>query len=196
MVTAHLGNGCSAAAVKGGVSIDTTMGFTPLEGLVMGTRCGDLDPAVVLHILGREELTLHEGNTLLNKHSGLIGLSGYSSDMRDIYEESKNGNKRADTAINVFCYRLKKYIGSYAAAMGGINAIVFTGGIGENAHFVRERTMAGLEFLGFHLDKDNNKDPSNHARDVSTKDSTAKILVIPTNEELVIAQQTEQLYKS
>lgn len=193
MVTLHLGNGCSATAVKEGISIDTSMGFTPLEGLVMGTRCGDIDPAVVLHLLGREELTLHEGNTLLNKHSGLIGLSGFSSDMRDIFEEAQNGNKRAKIALKVFCYRLKKYIGSYAVAMGGIDAVVFTAGIGENAWFVREKTMAGMEFLGFRIDPEKNKESVNEPRDISGEKATARVLVVPTNEELVIALEAARI---
>jgi len=137
LVTAHLGNGASIAAVDGGRSIDTSMGFTPLEGLLMGTRSGDLDPAIILHIMAREELSLHEANTLLNKHSGLAGISGVSSDMREIIEEANNGNTTSKLALDIYCYRLKKYIASYAAAMGGINALIFTAGIGENSDIVR-----------------------------------------------------------
>lgn len=142
IITAHLGNGCSMAAVDKGVSVDTSMGFTPLEGLLMGTRSGDLDPSIILHIVGREGLSLAEANTLLNKHSGLLGISGLTSDMREIISERKNGNKQAELAFQVFTYRIKKYVGSYIAAMGGLDAVVFTGGIGENSPDVRAASTA------------------------------------------------------
>lgn len=193
MITCHLGNGCSAAAISGGISIDTTMGFTPLEGLLMGTRSGDMDPAVVLYIISREELTLHEATTLLNKHSGLLGISGVSSDMRELEEEYKKGNSRAQLAINAFAYRLKKYIGAYAAAMGGLDAVVFTGGIGENSAFIRKLSLDNLGFFGVQLDEEKNNAKSKSERDISTDDSPVRILVIPTNEELVIAQETSRL---
>jgi acetate kinase len=195
IITCHLGNGCSVTAVKYGESIDTSMGFTPLEGLLMGTRSGDMDPAVVLHVMNKEELSMHEANTMLNKHSGIQGVSGLSSDMREI-EESYDMNPQAKLAHQIFCYRLKKYIGAYAASMGGVDAVVFTGGIGENSSMVREATMDGLEFLGFHLDKNMNNRKVSEERDISKKDSPAKIFVIPTNEELVIALDTKRIIES
>lgn len=192
VITCHLGNGCSAAAIKEGKSIDTSMGFTPLEGLLMGTRSGDLDPAIVLHIMNQEELTMHEANTMLNKHSGIQGLSGISSDMREI-EEEYNENNRARLAFNVFCYRIKKYIGSYAAAMGGLDVIVFTGGIGENSSMVRELALSELDFLGIQLDDKLNRAGEKGEREISIKESRVKIFVIPTNEELVIALDTMRI---
>jgi len=157
IVTAHLGNGCSMAAVQNGISVDTTMGFTPLEGLLMGTRSGDLDPSLILYIMGKEGLSLNEANTLLNKHSGLIGISGESSDMREILIAAKEGHKRSKYAFEIFAYRVKKYLGAFAAAMGGLDAFVFTGGIGENSPEVREEVCNGLEFLGIELDVERNK---------------------------------------
>lgn len=192
LVTCHLGNGCSMAAVNGGVSIDTTMGFTPLEGLLMGTRSGDLDPSVILYIMGKEGITLAEANTLLNKHSGLQGISGVSSDMREILDEMKNGDKKAQYAFDVFCYRVRKYIGSYAAAMGGIDGVVFTGGIGENSPDVRKASCEGLEFLGISVDDSLNLSKEKEKL-ISTQGSRTKVLVIPTNEELVIALDTMKI---
>ncbi|MCB2199955.1 acetate kinase [bacterium] len=193
LITCHLGNGSSMAAVDCGKSVDTTMGFTPLEGLLMGTRSGDVDAGAVLHIMGREELSLGEVNTLLNKHSGLMGISGISSDMREIEEEMEGGNERAKLAFNIFTYRIKKYIGSYAAAMGGLDGIVFTGGIGENSNLVRREVLKGLDFLGVDLDSTKNDPRSSEERFVSGDDSRVKVMVIPTNEELVIALETERL---
>ncbi len=192
LVTAHLGNGCSMAAVDKGISIDTTMGFTPLEGLLMGTRSGDMDPSVILYIMGKEGLSLSEANTLLNKHSGLIGLSGESSDMREIEAAVLEGNKKATSAFDVFCYRIKKYVGAYAAAMGGIDALVFTGGIGENSTMVREKVCKNLDFLGIKFDKELNENVKGEC-EINTPDSTTKALRIPTNEELVIALDTVQI---
>ncbi len=192
IITAHLGNGCSMSAVKFGVSIDTTMGFTPLEGLLMGTRSGDIDPAVVLYIMSKEGLSMSEANALLNKHSGLLGISGVSSDMREIIQEMKNGNHRAKLAFDVFCYRIKKYIGAYASAMGGVDAIVFTAGIGENSPDVRKKVCEGLEFLGIKIDDEKNNSPEKE-KIISTDDSKVKVLVIPTNEELVIALDTAEI---
>jgi len=192
IITAHLGNGCSMAAVKYGVSIDTTMGFTPLEGLLMGTRSGDIDPAIVLYIMGKEGLTMAEVNALLNKHSGLVGISGVSSDMREIIREMKNGNMRAKLAFDVFCYRVKKYIGAYAAVMDGVDAIVFTAGIGENSPDVRKSVCEGLEFLGIKIDDEKNNSPERE-KIITTDDSPVKVLVIPTNEELVIALDTAEI---
>ncbi|MBN8707047.1 MAG: acetate kinase [Bacteroidetes bacterium] len=189
VITIHLGNGCSMAAILNGLSQDTSMGFTPLEGLLMGTRSGDLDPSTILFIMNKEELSLSSANTLLNKHSGLMGISGVSSDMREIIQEMENGDKKAKNAFDIFCYRVKKYIGSYAAALGGVDAIVFTGGIGENAALVREHVLAGMEFLGVKLDKEaNNNGPKE--RKITTKSSKTQVWVVPTNEELVIARDT------
>lgn len=192
IITAHLGNGCSMAAVDGGRSVDTTMGFTPLEGLLMGTRSGDIDTSVILYIMAKEELNLSEANTLLNKHSGLIGISGESSDMREIENAVADGNKKAKNAFDVFNYRIKKYIGAYAAAMGGLDALVFTGGIGENSDLVRTEVCDNMKFLGIELDAELNKNPKGEA-DLSTPTSKVRILRIPTNEELVIALDTEQI---
>jgi acetate kinase len=192
MVTCHLGNGCSMAAVDRGISIDTTMGFTPLEGLLMGTRSGDLDPSVILYIMGKEGISLSEANTLLNKHSGLQGISGVSSDMREILTEMANGDKKARYAFEVFTYRVKKYIGAYAAAMGGLDAVVFTGGIGENSPDVRRECSTGLEFLGIRFDDSANSSGKKEGL-LSAEGSTAAVLVVPTNEELVIALDTRDI---
>ncbi len=193
IVTCHLGNGASVSAVNGGVSIDTSMGFTPLEGLLMGTRSGDMDPAIILHIMGREELSLHEANTLLNKHSGMIGVSGVSSDMREIIEAADSGHSLAKLALEMYCYRLRKYIGSYAVAMRGLDAVVFTAGIGENSPRVREHTCEKLDFLGVELDKGRNEAAIGKEADISSDNSRVRILAIPTNEELVIARDTKEI---
>lgn len=192
IITAHLGNGCSMAAVDRGVSVDTSMGFTPLEGLLMGTRSGDLDPSIILHIVGREGLSLAEANTLLNKHSGLLGISGLTSDMREIISERKNGNKQADLAFQVFTYRIKKYIGSYVAAMGGVDAVVFTGGIGENSPDVRAASCTGLEFFGIQIDEAKNNSQVKE-KIISSDSSKVKVMALPTNEELVIALDTMRI---
>ncbi len=190
IVTAHLGNGCSMAAIDKGTSVDTSMGFTPLEGLLMGTRAGDIDPSVILYIMGKEGLSLSEAGVLLNKHSGLIGISGESSDMREIEAAVAEGNKRAKFAFDVFTYRIKKYVGAYAAAMGGIDAFVFTGGIGENSALVRSSVCNGLEFLGLEIDEEKNSAKQN---DLSKVGSKVHVLRIPTNEELVIALDTAEI---
>ncbi|MDP1993990.1 MAG: acetate kinase [Ignavibacteria bacterium] len=190
IVTAHLGNGCSMAAVDKGISVDTSMGFTPLEGLLMGTRAGDIDPSVILYIMGKEGLSLSEAGVLLNKHSGLIGISGESSDMREIESAVADGNKRAKFAFDVFTYRIKKYVGAYAAAMGGIDALVFTGGIGENSALVRSVVCSGLEFLGIEIDQEKNSAKQN---ELSKEGSKVHVLRIPTNEELVIAMDTAEI---
>lgn len=192
VITCHLGNGASMAAIDRGVSIDTSMGFTPLEGLLMGTRSGDLDPAVIMHIMAREELTLHEGNTLLNKHSGLAGISGVSSDMAEIIHASES-NEQARLALEIYCYRVKKYIGSYAAAMGGLDCVVFTAGVGENAAIVRAKSVDGLAFLGIEIDPTRNATVAGKEADISTNGAKVRTLVIPTNEELVIARDTEKI---
>lgn len=190
VITCHLGNGVSIAAVKGGVSIDTSMGFTPLEGLVMGTRCGDIDPAIVLYIMTKEGLSANEVNTMLNFHSGLQGLSGVSNDMSDILEEEKKGNDQARLAIEIFTYHIRKYIASYVGAMGGVDAIVFTAGIGENAPRIRALSCAGLEFLGVIIDKERNEKTVKKEGVISAPHSKVKVYCIPTNEELVIARDT------
>jgi acetate kinase len=196
IITAHLGNGASVAAVDHGKSVDTSMGFTPLEGLLMGTRSGDLDPAIILHIMAREELSLHEGNTMLNKHSGLAGISGVSSDMREIIEASNKGHENAKLALDVFCYRLKKYIGSYIAAMNGLDALVFTAGVGENSAPVRALTCDKMDGLGLKIDDEKNKNMGGKESNISTSDAKVQTLVIPTNEELVIALDTQRIVES
>jgi acetate kinase len=190
IVTCHLGNGASITAVKQGKAFDTSMGLTPLEGLVMGTRTGDMDPAVVLYVMEKEQLDIKATNTLLNKKSGLTGLSGVSNDLRAIMGEASAGNKRAQVAIEIFCYRILKYIGAYAAAMGGVDAVVFTGGIGENAPVIREKVCTPLAFLGLKLDSTKNASRGEET-DITSADSTVKALVVPTNEELSIAQKSK-----
>ncbi|MCK8827245.1 acetate kinase [Natroniella acetigena] len=192
VITCHLGNGASVTAVNDGKSHDTSMGLTPLEGLIMGTRCGDIDPAAVPFIMEKEDLSPEEVDSLMNKESGLLGLSGVSSDMRDIGEAANNGNERAELALKAFNYRVKKYIGSYAATMNGVDAIVFTAGIGENAIGLREAVCEELDYLGVKIDKEKN-DVRGEIAEISADDSEVKVFVIPTNEELVIAQDTEKL---
>lgn len=194
LITCHLGNGCSMAAIEGGVSVDTSMGFTPLEGLLMGTRSGDLDPSVILYIMGKEGLTLAEANTLLNKHSGLQGISGISSDMREIIQEMNSGDKKAKYAFDVFCYRVKKYIGAYTAVLGGVNAIVFTGGIGENSAEVRRACLENMSYFGITLDETANVSEEKEKL-ITSRDSRTKVFVIPTNEELVIALDTMRIVR-
>ena len=196
VVTCHLGNGCSMAAINQGKSVDTSMGFTPLEGLVMGTRCGDTDPALVLYVMGKENLTVVETNAMLNKHSGLAGISGISSDMREIEKKAESGEERAQLALDVFTYRVKKYIGAYAAAMGGIDALTFTGGIGSNSPVVRAKSVEGLDFLGFDIDTDRNADCIGCDGEVSSEGSRVGIYTILTDEELVIATDTERIVSS
>lgn len=191
IVSVHLGNGASACAIKGGCSVDTSMGYTPLEGLVMGTRSGDLDPAVVLHVMAREELSVSDASALLNKHSGLQGLSGLSSDMRDLLEEEADGNERAKLALDVYCYRVRKYIGAYAAAMGGLDAVGFTGGIGQNSPQIRARCLEGLAFLGVVVDDEKNR---SLAGEEGTFHAGSVLLgAIPAGEELVIALEAEKV---
>jgi len=192
IVTCHLGNGASIAAVKNGESVDTSMGFTPLEGLVMGTRCGDIDPAIVPFIMDKEDMIASDIDSILNKESGLYGVSGVSSDMRDIEGAADEGNNQAKVALDIFNYRVKKYIGSYSAAMGGVDAVVFTAGIGENAIETREEILAGLEYMGIKIDKKAN-DIRGKEQIITTSDSTVKAMVIPTNEELVIAKDTKAI---
>lgn len=194
IITCHLGNGSSVTAVDHGRSVDSSMGFTPLEGLPMGTRSGDIDPAVPLYIMGKEELNLQQVNALLNKHSGVLGISGISNDFRTIEEEASKGDRRATLALEVFCYRLKKYIGSYIAAMNGADAVVFTGGVGENSDTVRDMATRDMEFLGLELDREKNRTKKRgEAAEISTPSSRIKILVVPTNEELLIARDTRRI---
>lgn len=191
IVTCHLGNGCSMAAVDRGHSVDTTMGFTPLEGLLMGTRSGDLDAAILPWVMTMEDVTLSQLNAMLNKHSGLYGISGVSSDMREIEHARATGNKRARLAFEIFCYRIRKYVGAYAAAMGGLDAVTFTGGIGENSSLVRETSLARMEFLGIELDQEANRTaPRGKEVLVSRSGSRVAVAVVPTNEERVIARDT------
>lgn len=193
VITCHLGNGASIAAVQKGKSLDTSMGMTPIEGLIMGTRSGDLDIGALFHIIKKEEITLSTANTLINKFSGVLGVSGVSSDMRDVEIAAEEGNERAKLALQMYQYRVRKYIGAYAAAMGGVDAIVFTGGIGENDWVTRQEASKGLEFMGAELDKDINTGLRGKETIISTENSRVKIMVIPTNEELVIASDTHEI---
>ncbi len=191
LITLHLGNGCSAAAIRGGCSVDTSMGMTPLEGLVMGTRSGDIDPAIVNLIATKEGLSMQEVEALLNTQSGLLGISGLTNDMRVLLEELKNqDDRRVRLAIEVFCYRARKYIGAFLAAMGGADAIVFTGGIGENAPEIRARICSGLEWAGLRMDEEANRRMVGVKGRISTTDSKLNAFVIPTDEELLIARDT------
>jgi acetate kinase len=192
IITLHLGNGCSATAISAGNSIDTSMGLTPLEGLVMGTRSGDLDPAIIEFIAAKEGLSTREIETLMNKHSGLLGISGLTSDMRELLaEEREENDRRAKLAIDIFCYRARKYIGAYLAAMNGAEAVVFTGGIGENSPEVRARICEGLRWIGIELDEELNRSHTDSREGLISKDgSRPAVYVIPTDEELLIARDT------
>jgi len=194
IITCHLGNGASITAIMNGKSVDTSMGFTPIEGLIMGTRAGDLDIGVVTFIMEKEELGLRSANLLFNKHSGMLGLTGVSSDMREIEQAAENGNERAKLALEMYSYRVRKYIGAYAAAMGGLDILVFTGGIGENADTIREDSVKGLEYMGVELDRNKNRGFRKEG-EISTASSKVKVMVIPTNEELMIALDTEAIIK-
>ena len=191
-ITCHLGNGGSVCAVRNGKSIDTTMGFTPLEGLVMGTRAGDVDAAVVTFLMEKENLTPQEMDNILNKKSGVLGISGVSSDFRDVEDASEHGNERAGMALDVFAYKVAKRIGAYAAAMNGVDAIVFTAGLGENSASTRRLICDYLGYLGVHIDSYNNS-LRGKAIEISAPDSRVRVFVIPTNEELVIARDTKEL---
>lgn len=194
IITCHLGNGSSVTAVKNGKSVDTSMGFTPLDGVVMGTRTGTMDPAVVTYLMDEEKLSTQEVNNIMNKKSGVFGVSGVSSDFRDLSAAAEQGNKRAELALNMFSYGVKKLIGSYAAAMGGVDAIVFTAGVGENDAGTRAAAVAGLEFMGIKIDEAKNN--TRGTVDISADDATVKTLVIPTNEELMIAIDTKRLVEA
>ncbi|MEA5092910.1 MAG: acetate kinase [Acidaminococcaceae bacterium] len=192
LVTCHLGNGASVAAVKHGKSIDTSMGFTPLEGLVMGTRCGEVDPAIIPFIMDKEDMTGKQVYQYLNNKSGVLGISGLSSDFRDLEKASGNGDERASLAMDIFAYRVSKYIGAYAVAMGGLDAVIFTAGLGENSPVIREKICENLGFTGASLDKEKNA-VRDGIREISKDGCPVKLLVIPTNEELVIAEETERI---
>ena len=189
IITLHLGNGASAAAVQGGRSIDTSMGMTPLEGLVMGTRCGDIDPSLPFYVMQQTGMSPVDAENLLNRKSGLKGICGVS-DMREIQELAAKGNERAQLAIEIFCYRIKKYIGSYHAVLGRLDAIVFTGGIGENASAIRQRACQGLEHLGISVDCTRNEAAGGEVSEIQDRNSPVRVLVIRTNEEREIAEQT------
>lgn len=192
IITCHLGNGASVTAIKDGKSFDTSMGMTPLEGLAMGTRCGDIDPAIVTFLMNKKNMTAEEVDNLMNKKSGVLGISGVSSDFRDIEDAAEQGNKRAQLALDKFAYVVKKYIGSYAAAMGGLDVLIFTAGLGENSAPARCQICEGLEFLGVKVDLTKNNVRGKEV-DVSAEDSKVKVFVIPTNEELMIARDTKML---
>jgi acetate kinase len=189
LITLHLGNGASAAAVQGGISIDTSMGMTPLEGLIMGTRSGDIDPAIIFYLKRKTGLARDAVETLLNKESGLKGICGVN-DMRQIEELAQNGNSQAQLAIEMVCYRIKKYIGAYNAVLGRLDALIFTAGIGEKSPLIRAGACQGLSYLGIEIDPEKNNKKSENAFEIQTRGSTIKILVIPTNEEFEIAEQT------
>ena len=197
IVTCHIGNGSSISAVKDGKCVDTSMGFTPLDGIMMGTRCGAIDPAIVPFIMEKKNFTPKEAESYMNKQCGFLGISGISSDSRDLERAVEEGNDRAKLAYEMLCYQIKKFIGAYSASMGGLNAIVFTAGIGEHSPYIREHALAGLEYLGVKLDLEkNNFGHSSTPVKISTEDSKVAVYMIPTNEELVIATDTENIVKN
>ena len=189
IITCHLGNGASITAIKYGKSVDTSMGYTPLEGLIMGTRSGEIDPAIIPFLMEKENMTGPQIDDYLNRRSGILGISGLSSDFRDLESAANRGDERSQLAIDLFAYKVKKYIGGYVAAMGGVDAIVFTAGLGENSPFMRDKICNGLEYLGTRIDPERNK-VRGKAQEISVKRASVKIFVIPTNEELVIARDT------
>jgi len=190
LVICHLGNGASVSAVDNGKCVDTSMGLTPLEGLVMGTRCGDIDPAVIEYLSAKMDMNAHQVTEYLNKKSGVLGISGLSSDFRDLCDAADEGHARAKLAIDMFCYRVKKYIGAYAVAMGGLDCIAFTAGIGENTYRVRDYVLSDLEFLGVDFDREKNYKVRGIVAELTRPNSKVKAYIIPTNEELVIARET------
>ena len=197
IISCHLGNGSSIAAVYKGRCIDTSMGFTPLEGVMMGTRCGDIDPAIIFYLMERKGMTIAEVNEMLNKKSGMLGLADIgSSDLRDVEQKIMEGHVQAKEAVEVFCYRIRKYIGAYIAAMGGVDIVVFTAGIGENSDMVRSSVCCGMEGLGIVLDTQKNAALKHSEREISKPKSKVKILIIPTNEELEIARETMEVLHS
>ena len=192
VITVHLGNGCSMAAVDGGKCIDTSMGLGPMNGLIMGTRCGDIDQSVIFHLVKQLGYDLDKVNTILNKQSGMVGLTG-KSDMRDVKAAVAEGNEEAALAYEMYAYRIRKYIGAYTAALNGLDAIVFTAGVGENDALTRKLSASNLEYLGIHLDVEKNEQRMEGIREINTLDSPVKILIVPTNEELEIARQCYKL---
>ena len=197
IITCHIGNGASITAIDGGHSVDTSMGFTPLEGLMMGTRCGDIDPAITIHMVKQMGYSIDEVNNILNKKSGMLGLSHISNDMREIEEEILEKKElKAIQAHDVYAYRIKKYIGSYIAALNGVDVIIFTGGVGEKMPILRDLVLENMDYLGIKLNKENNKIFNDEIVDLSDKDSKVKILKVPTNEELMIALETKQIIES
>ncbi|RCX12999.1 acetate kinase [Anaerobacterium chartisolvens] len=192
LITCHLGNGASICAIDKGRSVDTTMGFTPLQGLAMGTRSGSIDPQILTFLMDKENMCVKEINDYLNKKSGVLGISGVSSDFRDLHTAAENGNKRAQMAIQVFCYRVKKYIGEYMAVLNGADAVIFTAGVGENNSIVRRTVLEGLENMGIEIDWDKNTQKAQEM-DISTPGARVRTLVVPTNEELAIARETAKL---
>ena len=194
IISCHLGNGASVAAIKNGESFDTSMGFTPIEGLIMGTRCGDLDVGIVQYIMEKEEIGIKTANILFNKHAGMLGISGVSSDMREIEMAKEKGDERSKLALEMYDYRVKKYIGSYIAAMGGLDILIMTGGIGENSDTTRKGVCSDLDYLGISLDYEKNNGFRSEGI-ISTSDSKVKIMVVPTDEELVIALDTEGIVR-
>jgi acetate kinase len=193
IISCHLGNGASMCAIQNGHSVDTSMGMTPVEGLVMGTRCGDIDAGALLYIADKEETSIPYTSTLLNKHSGMLGLSGVSSDMRDIETAAAEGNHRAQVSLDIYHYRIKKYLGSYAAAMGGVDLVIFTGGVGENGWETRQLVSEGLEFMGIEFDPGTNTKLRGKEAIISKPGSKVTVMVVPTNEELVIAKDTFEI---
>ena len=195
-ITCHLGNGVSVTAVDGGTSVDTTMGFTPLDGIIMGSRSGSIDPAIVTYLMKEKGYSIEEMDEILNKKSGVLGISGVGTDFRDIRSAARENNKRALLTMDLYGYQIKKQIGAYAAAMAGLDAIVFTAGIGEHAPEIRERALIDMEFLGIKIDlKKNDNQDIGEGMEISTEDSKVKVFVIPTNEELMIAKETLALTK-
>lgn len=196
IITAHIGNGGSVTAIKNGKSIDTSMGMTPVEGLIMGTRSGDVDPGIISYIMDKEHMGTNGISTLLNKFSGVLGISGISSDMREIEAGIKNGNKRAQLAMNTYNYRIKKYVGSYAAVLGGVDILVFTGGVGENQAITRSDVCKNMEFMGIELDEELNASVRATEVVISKPTSKVKVVIIPTDEELTIAKDTVEILRN
>jgi acetate kinase len=195
IITCHLGNGCSIDAVKDGWAVDTSMGFTPLEGLIMGTRTGDIDCAAPLYIMKKEGISPEDMDTIMNKKSGLLGVTGISSDMREINNAAKEGNELAILALDMYCYRIKKYISSYTGILGGLDVLVFTAGVGEHSPVIREKACEGLSFLGIDIDKEKNDRSLGGNAEIGKENARVRVLVIPTNEELVIAREAERMVK-
>ncbi|MCG3720259.1 acetate/propionate family kinase, partial [Aliarcobacter butzleri] len=195
IIVCHLGNGSSVCAIKDGKSVNTTMGLTPLGGLMMGTRSGDIDPGIIPYLMDKKDMNTHQIIDYLNKKSGILGVSGISSDLREIISAANDGDQRAQVTIDMMCNRVKKYVCSYAGLLGGVDAICFTAGIGENSDIVREKVCHNLEFMGVEIDKEKNQIKNHQIREINKESSKTKIFVIPTNEELVIAQDTFNLVK-